>query len=89
MHSRKPRFEPQLTVRAIRPLVFALRTLGHDTAPILSAIQLDEALLNDPDAHIPMSAGVNFLSAAVEKTGDTNLGLHLAQFTDPASSSDP
>lgn len=77
--------EPRLTVRAIWPLVSALRALGHDPAPILSAVGLVEATLTDPDARVPMSAGVGLFAHAVEQTGDSNLGLHLAQRAEPSS----
>ncbi|HYR83066.1 MAG TPA: AraC family transcriptional regulator [Terriglobia bacterium] len=81
----KPQLQPQLTVRAIRPLVSGLRALGHDPSPILSAVQITEALLNDPEARVPMSTGVHLLSVAAEKTADSNIGLHLAQHAELGS----
>jgi AraC-like DNA-binding protein len=77
------RAEPRLTIRAIRPLLLALRSIGHDPQPIVAAIGLDEARLSDPDALVPMSVGTRFFSEAVERTGDSNLGLHLAEDVDP------
>ena len=61
-----------------------LRALGHDPAPIVEAIGLDEATLGDPDARVPMSVGLGFFARAVEQTGDANIGLHLAEQVDPA-----
>jgi len=38
--------------------------------------------MDDPDARVPMSAVVSLLSAAVDVTGDDNLGLTLARRVD-------
>ena len=80
-----PHLEPRLTVRAIRPLVSGLHKLGHDSGPILAAVGIDHATLDDPDARGPMSAAIGLLARAVEKTGDTNLGLHLAEHAELSS----
>lgn len=80
-----PHLEPRLTVRAIRPLVSGLRALGYDPASILAPVGIDDVTLNDPDAWVPMSAGVGVLTHAVERTGDTNLGLHLAEHAELSS----
>jgi AraC-like DNA-binding protein len=77
--------KPRLTVRAIRPLVSGLRGSGHDPAPILAAVGVDEATLNDPDARVSTSVAMSILSVAVQVTGDANLGLHLAEHADPGS----
>ena len=74
-----PHLEPRLTVRAVRPLVSGLRELGHDPTPTLAAVGIDATTLNDPDGRVPMSAAIALLARAVEQTGDTNLGLHLAE----------
>jgi hypothetical protein len=72
-------------VRAIRPLVSGLRQLKHDSAPILAAIGVDDATLNDPDAHVPQSVATELIARAVQATGDVNLGLHLAEHTELTS----
>lgn len=74
-----PRLESYLTSLAMRPLVSGLRALGHDPAPLLRRFELDDATLADPDARIPMSTVVGFLSQAAESTGDADVGLHLAE----------
>jgi AraC-like DNA-binding protein len=74
-----PKSEPYLTSLAIRPLVSGLRALGHDPGPILRASDIDDAILSDPDARVPMSTAIGFLYQAAASTGDTNLGLHLAE----------
>ena len=80
-----PHLEPRLTVRAIRPLVSGLRELGHDPTTILAAVGIDDTTLNDPDGRVPMSVAIALLARAVEQTGDTNLGLHLAEHAELSS----
>src|SRR5262249_23054458 len=73
------RIQPQLTIRAITPLISGLRVLGHDPAPFLNAAQIGSAQIGDPDARVPMKAVLELWARAVEMTGDENLGFHLAQ----------
>ena len=80
-----PKPEPRLTARAIRPLVSGLRALGHDPAPLLAGAGIESALLDEPDAYVPMLAAVDLITRAVEATGDSNLGLRLAQSADLGS----
>ena len=80
-----PRLEPRLSVRAIRPLVSALKTLGHNAEAIAQKAGLDLELLESCDARVPMCVGVSLLTCAVEETGDSNVGLHLAEHADPRS----
>lgn len=74
-----PTLEPRLGIRAIRPLVSGLRVLGHDPAPHLHEAGIRLEVLADPDARVPMTAGLRLLAAAGAATGDDNLGLHLAE----------
>jgi len=78
-NAEMPTVQPQLTVRAVRPLVTGLHALGHDPARILASVGLQPAASDDPDAYVPMTVGVNLLARAVEATGDPNLVLHLAE----------
>jgi AraC-like DNA-binding protein len=80
-----PAPEPRLTIRAIRPLDSGLRALGHDPAPVLAAAGIDARLLDDPDATVPMGAGVAFLTEAARRTDDPDVGLHLAERADLGS----
>jgi hypothetical protein len=41
--------EPRLTVRALRPLMSGLMTLGYDPVPFLQAQGIDSEMLLDPD----------------------------------------
>lgn len=74
-----PQLAPRLTVRAIRPLVSGLEECGYEAAPILAAAGIDKSMLDDPDGRVSASVGMALLARAVERTGDTNLGLHLAE----------
>ena len=69
-----PKVEPSLTARAFLPLLSGLRGFGHDPAPLLAAVGVDPTTLDDPDARVPMSAGVGLLARAVEMTGDDCIG---------------
>src|SRR5262245_16296100 len=80
-----PRLKPRLTVRGIRPLVSGLRKCGYDVAPILAAIGIDEATLENPDGWVPTSVAMTLLNYAVEQTGDGHLGLHLAETAELSS----
>src|SRR5262245_34646064 len=74
--------EPTLAVRALLPLVSGLRILGHDPRPLLEAVDVDLAALEDPDARIPMRAGSGLLTHAATATGDDCIGLHIAEHAD-------
>lgn len=74
-----PRLEPTLSARAIGPLLSGFSALGHSPRALLILAGLQEDDIRDPDARIPMSAAVEMLTAGVEYTGDTDLGLHIAE----------
>jgi protein-S-isoprenylcysteine O-methyltransferase Ste14 len=73
---------PALTARAFRPLVSGLRALGQDPGVLLAHVGVDIATLDDPDARVPMSAGVGLLARAAVALGDECVGLHLAERAD-------
>ena len=56
-----------------------LRQMGHDPAPVVAAVGLDEKTLSDPDGRVPVSLASAFFARAVRETGDANVGLHLAE----------
>jgi hypothetical protein len=62
-----------------------LRALGHDAAPLLREVGIDDAILDDPDAPIPMSTVLSLIARSVEATGDANLGLHVAERAETGS----
>jgi AraC-like DNA-binding protein len=77
--------EPRLTVRALRPLMSGLNTLGYDPGPFLQTQGIDGEMLREPDATVPMSACVGLLADGVRATGDDNLGLHVAEHAELGS----
>ena len=76
---------PRLTARAVRPLVSGLTGLGHDPASLLAFVGIEVAVLEDPEASVPMRQVLGLIDHAVQVTGDENLGLHLAQHAEPGS----
>jgi len=80
-----PTLEPYLTIRAVWPLASGLEVLGHDPAPLLASAGIDAASLRDPDARVPWGTVLSFIADAVDVTGDTNLGLHIAEHAAPGS----
>ena len=77
-----PRVTPSLTARAFLPVISGLRALGQDPGPFLTASGVEAALLDDPDALVPMTAGIDLFARAEEATGDACIGLHLAEHAD-------
>lgn len=77
--------EPYITIRAVRPLVSGLQALGHDPTPLLASAGVGGSLLTNLDARVPWAAVLALIAHAVERTGDANLGLHLAEHADLAS----
>lgn len=75
------KWEPFVTVRAVRPVVMGLEALGHNTARILAASGLPRATLEDADGRILHATMMRFWEVAVAVTGDEHLGLHLAEAT--------
>ena len=52
---------------------------------MLAAIGIDDTTLNDPEGRVATSVAMALLARGVEQTGDTNLGLHLAQHAELSS----
>ena len=80
-----PAPEPYMTIRAVRPLASGLQALGHDPAPFLAAEGIDAAMLGDPDARVPWGSVLSLIARAIDVTGDSNLGLHIAEHAEPGS----
>jgi AraC-like DNA-binding protein len=74
-----------LAIRALRPVMSGLVTLGYDPLPFLDTHGIDSELLLDPDAAVPMSVCVGLLAEGVRATGDDNLGLHVAKHAELGS----
>lgn len=80
-----PTWEPHVTVRALNPMVAALRALGYPAASFLESAGIEPAVLNDPDGEVPHRAMMHLWDRAVADTGDDNLGLHLGEAAPVAS----
>jgi AraC-like DNA-binding protein len=70
--------EPHLTALALRPLIAGLHVLGHDAQAVCAACGIEHRQLADPEARFAQSSVMRFWREALERTGDGNLGLHLA-----------
>lgn len=68
-----------LHVRAARPVVVALQALGVDADALLKRCNIARALLDEADGKIAHQAMMNLWQEALFLTGDTHLGLHLAE----------
>ncbi len=60
-------------------LVNAARELGLDRAKLVAAAELDEETLADPDRLVPEAAERALWSAMLEQSGDTSIGILVAQ----------
>ena len=76
---------PNVTARAIRPLLSGLDALRVDPVPLLAAVGIEMQQLDDPEALVPMSAAIALLHEAEQATGDRDIGLHLAERSELSS----
>lgn len=60
-------------------MIEACARLGLDTAQILEAAKLDAAVLQDPDARLPLEQVEALWRKAYELSGDPNLALHAIE----------
>lgn len=72
-------WEPNITVRALQPVVAALQKLGYDCNPLLKASKISPSILDNPEGRIPHKAMMQLWKLAVEMTEDDCLGIHLAE----------
>lgn len=70
---------PTLTARAVQPVVAGLDTLGVDSGAVLSACGISPAVVADPGGRVPHGAMMRAWRLAVERSGDPDLGLHVAE----------
>ena len=71
--------EPGISTRAVQPLVRGLGALGHDSKALLTAAGVEWAHLSDPEARIAHSVALRVWEEAVSRTGDVDIGLHVAE----------
>jgi AraC-like DNA-binding protein len=71
--------EPNITVRALQPVCGGLTVLGHDVEVMLALANIQSTVLEDSDGRIPHSSMIAFWGMAEEKTGDQDIGIHVAE----------
>ena len=64
------------SIHIIRMMLRAARAAGVDTDAALSEISLDKAVLEDPDARVPMHLEQQLWDVLVARSGDPCFGLH-------------
>lgn len=82
-----PERQPQYYVTAplLWPLLLGLRALGLDVDSLAGQVGLSTERLRDPDTRVPARRGLLLLQAAVEASGDPNLGLRLSLLYEPGA----
>jgi AraC-like DNA-binding protein len=76
---------PRIAIQAIRPLLDALPAHGADAESLLAEVGLGDLSLTDPDARLPLDRLDELWDRAAARTGDANLGLHVAESVDAGS----
>lgn len=76
---RQDKHIPLVTVRAVQPVVAGLEALGYQTDKIFVTAGISRGVLDNADGGIPHTAMMAFWQEALAATGDSNLGLHLAE----------
>src|SRR5262245_28533149 len=83
---RRPRPLPAwASGRAVRFAVGLLRSKGWPTAGLLRRARVDTAVVDDPEARLPQSRVRALWREAVRLTGDSAVGLHVAEQVRPAA----
>ncbi len=68
-----------VTAPLIWPLILGLRALQVDDTAVLARVGLGAEALKNPDTRLPTRQALSLLQAAIEVSGDENLGLKLSQ----------
>lgn len=72
-----------VTAPLLWPLVLALRALNVDADAVLARSNVTLAALQDPDTRVPAVDALGMMQAAIDISGDENLGLKLSQMYEP------
>src|SRR5262245_54802439 len=72
-----------MSARLVVPIVTHLERQGHDPGELLRGAGLSLAELTSPGARVPHERVMRFWELAVERSGDPQLGLHVAQHVEP------
>nr|WP_314485314.1 AraC family transcriptional regulator [uncultured Pseudomonas sp.] len=70
-----------LSVGFVQPLAEAVRSLGHDPAPLLARYGLDTARLAQPNARLSIPRYMHLGHAAIALCDDPALGLQIGQLS--------
>jgi AraC-like DNA-binding protein len=74
-----------VSVRSVRPVIDRLGTLGLDIAAALAAAGVDPGALDDAEARIPHGAALAVWREAARRSGDDDLGIHVAEEIRPGA----
>jgi hypothetical protein len=77
--------EPQITVRAVQPVIAGLEVLAYDVDAVLAAAPISYEQLEDTDGRIPHRTMMALWQAAAELSGDPDVGIHVAEAAPVAS----
>lgn len=72
-----------VTAPLVWPLVLGLRALGIDADAALARAGVDEASLKNPDTRVPAIRALAIMQAALEASGNQDLGLALSELYEP------
>jgi len=76
---------PRISLQLVEPLIDWLREQQLDVAALLRRAGLSENRRRDPAAMIPLARYVELLERAAQASGQSHLGLRLAQFDEPGT----
>ena len=78
MHSRYT-----ILVRSVSKIIDAAAACGVEPEELYRAVELEPAVLTDPDNRIPFAQLVALYQHAADLTGDDAFGLHVGERVDP------
>ena len=74
-----------IQAKAVEKIASAAVARGVSTDRLYKAVNLDAAVLEDPDSRIPFAQLVALYEKAAELTGDDNFGLHIGETVNPSA----
>lgn len=77
-----PKIPPTTSVRLVWPFLALSKKHGYDVSGIAERLGLTAVQLDDPDTRVPQAAVARLLNAAIELSGERDIGLLAARFVD-------
>src|SRR5687768_15663764 len=74
-----------ITAAALWPMVMGLRVLRMDVDKILAAADISAEALRDPETRLGHEQAFRLIAAALEASGDENVGLRLSLLYEPGA----